>query len=183
MPFPIALLPWILGAGATAGTILTNRSNQKFQERMSNTAARRAAEDYRKAGLNPALAYDRAASSPATTISDPIGPGISSALGAKLMIAELAKKKMETKATDQLGELYRTQKAREGQNVLFDQINQPLTLRIQRANALVNEASIPEAENIANMQKGKLGKLSPYLNVLLNSGKSITQMIRGAGGR
>lgn len=89
-----------MGVLGATGQAQTNRANRDiareqmaFQERMSNTAIQRQVEDYRAAGLNPALAYARGGASTPTgsssTIGDIISAGVNNAMRSRQLRQEL----------------------------------------------------------------------------------------------
>lgn len=183
----------ILGA---SGQAQTNRANQelareqmRFQERMSSTAVQRSVKDYEAAGLNPALAYDRSASSPggaAAIMGDTLGRGISSALAARTAINEIKSlqadidlKKANERAANQSSERDRSQaryiaEQTEGQRIMndFNRKLQPYSLRQAIAEAMIQENMIPGSRNEADWNK-KLGLWAPAIS----TAKSLTNIL------
>lgn len=188
---PAFLLPLALGALGAGASLLggrsTNKQNEKlaqrqmdFQERMSSTSAQRSVADFRAAGLNPALAYERGASTPggaSATMGNVVGEaterGISSAMSAAALRQEMEIKRQQNAETllniRASTEKMRTEGATNNlqgdllrQAFRFNDINQPIDLRAKAAGALLSEYLLPGAKNTADFNR-LLGKGGPAL--------------------
>jgi len=200
------------GIGSWFGQRSANQENKAlakeqmaFQERMSSTSAQRSVEDYTRAGLNPALAYDRPASSPAGSLSrvdDAVGKGISSALQAKALQQSLenartanavAKEQSAADLTLKGSQVERnlteaatsaSQNAFLGaqlrtadQLIKFRAIEQPFDVRRKAAEAAISEFGIAGARNQWALDT-RLGEVSPGLRLFLQSAANAARIFR-----
>lgn len=209
------ILPLIAGVLAAGGSLYAaNRNRQSirdqmaFQERMSSTAAQRSVEDYRKAGLNPALAYERTASSPggaATTFEDPAAKGLSSARDTATFIQDMKQRKenliltqaqqagtLAANARDTASShLMDAQRVTENVNRGFAVAQQPHDLRLRAAQAILEEergrltrsqTQLSEYEQPGARNTAQFQRMLGQAGPAIGTARTLSEIIKSLGG-
>lgn len=145
-----------------------SHSAEAFSERMSSSAVQRAMEDYRRAGLNPALAYERSASSPSGVTAGGAQARVENITASGMQYRQLSENvkataaaiKNQTRATDaEVKAKAAATKVSEqealhiAQSMDFNRINQPHTTRALELQNVISQLGITGLENEQELEE------------------------------
>lgn len=214
-------IPAIIGGIASIGSALIGgegqsqaneanaaeaQRNRDFQERMRGTQYQTAVEDMKKAGLNPALAYQQGGAgnlSGSTATHQNVAANATASAGEAIQAFQSMRKTaaeinmIEKQTTGQdtqnqillykwMSDVLGYQVTKETLPALMEKIRNEAkistnTAREGEASAKITELGIPEAQAMAAFYRSALGKFSPYVNSAAGVAGGIAKLFTRTG--